>query len=622
MSLISVENLEKYYGERKLFSGVSFEINPGEKIALVGANGTGKSTLMKILNGIEGKENGEIRKKNNLTISYLPQQPEVPGHLTAFEYVSDNGSPSSKAFISYNKALEKGDHDQIEKFMSEVDRLQAWNYDNEVKEVMTYLGITDFDKEMGKLSGGLKRRAALSKVILEDPDLMILDEPTNHLDIDAIVWLENHLKTSKSALFLVTHDRYFLDSVCKNILDLDHGGIRKFEGPYDNFIQKKEELLIQAANDAEKAANLLKKELEWSRRQPKARTTKAKYRLDAIDDLKNKARQPKVREQVKIDFDPSLKGKKILELNEISKSFSDKTLFNSFSYIFKKNDRIGLVGPNGSGKSTFLKIITGEQRPDSGEIIKGQNTNFGYFKQEDPIYKQDEKVIDRITNIAEMIKVNEKQTLSATQVLQLFQFEPKRQHEYAYKLSGGEKKRLQLLEVLVKRPNFLILDEPTNDLDLQTLDALGLFLSHYDGCILIVSHDRYLLDTLADHLFVIDNQQIRYFPGSYDDFRQIKEEENKQEEKEIKKTEKKETENYRQKEITRKLTFKEKRELEDLEKKIEELESKKSEAITEMNSGISDHNRLTELGKIVEQIDNDLEEITLRWMELEELNNN
>ncbi|MCX2742461.1 ABC-F family ATP-binding cassette domain-containing protein [Mangrovivirga sp. M17] len=620
MSLISADNLEKYYGERKLFSSVSFEINPGEKIALVGANGTGKSTLMKILNGQESRDKGEIRQKNNLSISYLPQQPEVPKQMTAFEYVKDNNSQGAVAYNKYNNALESGNNEMIEKSMAEVDRLQAWNYDNEVKEVMTYLGITDFDKKMGELSGGLKRRAALSKVILEKPELLILDEPTNHLDIEAIIWLENYLQTSNSALFLVTHDRYFLDAVCNTILDLDHGGIKKFDGPYDNFIKKKEELLIQAATEAEKAANLLKKELEWSRRQPKARTTKAKYRMDAIEGLKSKAKQPKIREQVKMDFDSSQKGKKILEIYGVSKSYPDKQLFEDFTYTFKKKDRIGLVGPNGSGKSTFLKVITGEIEPDSGEIIKGQNTNFGYFKQEDPTYKQDEKVIDRITNIAEVIKINEKQTLSASQVLQLFQFSPKRQHEYAYKLSGGEKKRLQLLEVLVKRPNFLILDEPTNDLDLQTLDALEIFLSQYDGCLLIVSHDRYLLDTLADHLFIIDKGDIRYFPGTYDEFRTIKAEEEKTSEKSTK--EKKEEKSQQpKKSSSKKLSFKEKQELKDLEEEIDKLEGEKKQAIEDMNSGSLDHTELSKTGALIEKIDARLEEITLRWMELDEMNN-
>ncbi|QCK14741.1 ABC-F family ATP-binding cassette domain-containing protein [Mangrovivirga cuniculi] len=620
MSLISADNLEKYYGERKLFSSVSFEINPGEKIALVGANGTGKSTLMKILNGQESKDKGEIRQKNNLSISYLPQQPEVPQHLTAFDYVKDNKSPGAIAYNKYNEALESGNNELIEKSMAEVDRLQAWNYDNEVKEVMTYLGITDFDKKMGKLSGGLKRRAALSRVILEKPELLILDEPTNHLDIEAIIWLESYLQATNSALFLVTHDRYFLDAVCNTILDLDHGGIRKFDGPYDNFIKKKEELLIQATTEAEKAANLLKKEIEWSRRQPKARTTKAKYRMDAIEGLKSKAKQPKIREQVKMDFDSSQKGKKILEIYGVSKSFPDKQLFKDFTYTFKKKDRIGLVGPNGSGKSTFLKVITGEIKPDSGEIIKGQNTNFGYFKQEDPTYNQDEKVIDRITDIAEVIKINEKQTLSASQVLQLFQFSPKRQHEYVYKLSGGEKKRLQLLEVLVKRPNFLILDEPTNDLDLQTLDALEIFLSQYDGCLLIVSHDRYLLDTLADHLFIIDHGDIKYFPGTYDEFRTVKAEEEKIAEKPIK--EKKEEKSQPKKSNSKKLSFKEKQELKDLEEEIDKLESEKKQAIEEMNSGSLDHSELSKTGSLIEKIDARLEEITLRWMELDEMNNN
>ncbi|MTI20315.1 ABC transporter ATP-binding protein [Fulvivirga sp. RKSG066] len=623
MNYLSVDSISKSFNERVLFDDISFGIAQGEKVALVGVNGSGKSTLLKILAGIDVPDKGEVVINNEVKVTYLGQQPEFDGEDTVLDAILYSDDPIPKLIKDYEYHLARAESDpssmeMLSDLIGKMDELDAWNFESQVKEILGKLGVHDLGQQVATLSGGQKKRVGLAKALIEKPDLVILDEPTNHLDLDIIEWLEEYLSMSDLALIMVTHDRYFLDKVTSKIIELDQQSLFHYEGDYANFLIKKEEREVNQAIEKEKARNLYKKELEWMRRQPKARGTKAKYRVDAFDGVKEKAHKNLSKSELDLDVTTRRQGGKILELENIEKSFGGEQVVHPFSYLFKKKERIGIVGKNGSGKSTFLNMITGALEPDHGKIVKGETTVFGYYKQKEPDFKPNQKVIDVVQEIAEVVTLSDGKAVSASRFLTQFKFAPKAQHNFVEKLSGGEKRRLQLLTVLIKNPNFLILDEPTNDLDLDSLRVLEDFLEHFQGCLIIVSHDRYFLDRLVDHLFVFEkNKPISDFVGNYTDFRLSlaeKPKEEKPKEKVIKeKAAKPKTQDKG------KMSYNEKREFEQLEKEIEKLNQRQSEIEKLLNSGEEDHEKLINWGTELKEIKEAIDMKEMRWLELSEL---
>lgn len=623
MNYLSVDKLSKSYGARVLFKEISFGIDQGQKVALVGVNGSGKSTLLKILAGLDAPDSGEVVLANDVKLTYLGQQPDFEATQTVLEAVLDSTDELPLLVKQYEDCLLKSETDpkaadKITSLISRMDELDGWNYEGQVKEILGKLGISDFQQKVGELSGGQKKRVGLAKTLIEKPDLVILDEPTNHLDLDAIEWLEEYLSQSQMAIIMVTHDRYFLESVTNEIIELDQHQIFKYSGNYSYFLEKKSEREEQQQSEKEKAKNLYNKELEWIRRQPKARGTKAKYRVDAFKEVKEKAHQNLEKQKLELDVKTRRQGGKVLEMEAVSKSFGEKQLFENFSYTFKKGERLGVVGKNGTGKSTFLNILTGQLQPDAGQVSKGETTVMGYYKQREPEFKPGMKVIEVVQEIAEVITLSDGKTVTASRFLTLFNFSPKAQYDYVDNLSGGEKRRLQLLCVLVQNPNFLILDEPTNDLDLITLRTLEDFLSQFQGCLIIVSHDRYFMDRLVEHLFVFDEgKEIKDFAGNYSVYREwLKQQEASK--PEPKKEEPPKQERVKE-ENKRKMSYKEKREFESLESELEELSKKKKELVKRLNSGEQDHNLLMEWGEELKKIEEAIDEKELRWLELSEM---
>lgn len=623
MNYLSVDKLSKSYGARVLFKEISFGIDQGQKVALVGVNGSGKSTLLKILAGLDAPDSGEVVLANDVKLTYLGQQPDFEATQTVLEAVLDSTDELPLLVKQYEDCLLKSETDpkaadKITSLISRMDELDGWNYEGQVKEILGKLGISDFQQKVGELSGGQKKRVGLAKTLIEKPDLVILDEPTNHLDLDAIEWLEEYLSQSQMAIIMVTHDRYFLESVTNEIIELDQHQIFKYSGNYSYFLEKKSEREEQQQSEKEKAKNLYNKELEWIRRQPKARGTKAKYRVDAFKEVKEKAHQNLEKQKLELDVKTRRQGGKVLEMEAVSKSFGEKQLFENFSYTFKKGERLGVVGKNGTGKSTFLNILTGQLQPDAGQVSKGETTVMGYYKQREPEFKPGMKVIEVVQEIAEVITLSDGKTVTASRFLTLFNFSPKAQYDYVDNLSGGEKRRLQLLCVLVQNPNFLILDEPTNDLDLITLRTLEDFLSQFQGCLIIVSHDRYFMDRLVEHLFVFDEgKEIKDFAGNYSVYREwLKQQEASK--PEPKKEEPPKQEKVKE-ENKRKMSYKEKREFESLESELEELSKKKKELVKRLNSGEQDHNLLMEWGEELKKIEEAIDEKELRWLELSEM---
>ncbi len=617
MNLLSAEQLAKNYQDHPLFSDLTFGISQGQKIALVGKNGCGKSTLLKILAGEEDPDSGKVVIRKDVTVGYLSQEPELVPHHTIKEELFYQDNEMLRAISAYEEAvITNKSGKQLEELIAEIDRLNAWDYEYQVHEILGKLGIDFLDKKIVELSGGQKKRVALAKTLIEAPDLLILDEPTNHLDVGVIEWLEKILTKGNTTILLITHDRYFLENVCNQIIEIDDGRLFSYEGNFSYFLEKKEERKQQLTTEIEKAKNLMRKELDWIRRQPKARGTKAKYRIDAFHDLKEKASQKIGDTSLQVGLAAKRQGGKILELSSIHKSYSEQKIVDGFSYVFKKGDKIGVVGKNGVGKTTFLNILSGKDRNFTGEVEQGQTTTIGYFRQDSFDFNDDQRVIDVVKEVAEVIKLADGSELTASQLLNQFLFPPKVQYQNTTYLSGGEKKRLQLLRTLMANPNFLILDEPTNDLDIYTLAVLEDFLLNFNGCLMIVSHDRYFMDRLVEHCFVFKGGgEVLDFPGNYSRYREYEEmleEENKKEESKpapVKQEEKK-------KEKT-KLSFKEKREYEALESEIEKLETQKKEIMEGMNTS-QDHEELTKLSAEFEEISKLIEEKTERWMELAE----
>ncbi|MBN7809346.1 ABC-F family ATP-binding cassette domain-containing protein [Algoriphagus sp. H41] len=629
MNYLSVENLSKAFGERKLFSNISFGISQGQKIALVGINGAGKSTLMKIIMGLEIPDTGQVALNQSVKIAYVHQNPVFEANLSIYQTIFDqSNSEVLRVIEDYHKAMldaERGidNSDKMSKLFEKMDALQAWDFEYQVKEVLGKLGLHDTELAVGNLSGGQRKRVALAKAILEKPDLLLLDEPTNHLDLETIEWLEDYLAKANLSIFMVTHDRYFLEKVTNEILELDQGKIHRYQGNYGYFLDKKAERIQIEDIEIEKAKSLYKKELDWIRRQPKARGTKAKYRVDAFEETKEKAFTKREERDIELTVSTQRLGNKILEIDKISKSFDEKTLVKDFSYIFKKKDRIGIVGPNGAGKTTFLKMITGLLDPDAGKVTVGQTTAFGYYRQEEDRFDEEKRLIDVVKEVAEVVVLDKGQTITVSQFLTQFGFPPKQQFTPIGKMSGGERRRLQLLMVLIKNPNFLILDEPTNDLDLMTLNILEEFLDTFPGCLIIVSHDRYFMDRLVEHLFVFEGEGvIRDFPGNYTDFREWeKDNSSKYQEASIKTAEPKAEPKAEKPEAAAKVkaSYKQKQEFKKTNETIAKLEAEKEELNGKIIAGTSDMDQLMTWSSRLQAIDGELEELELAWLELSEL---
>jgi ATP-binding cassette subfamily F protein uup len=621
MNLLSVDQLSKAYTEKWLFKNISFGIAKGEKLALVGANGTGKSTLLKTIAGLIKQDSGELQLANGCSVGYLPQEPELDENKTIQQTIFSSDNPTVKIINEYEAAILdiEASGDRMQFLLDEMSRLDAWEFEKRSKQILSKLGISDVEVLNKSLSGGQRKRVALAQLLLLNPDLIIMDEPTNHLDLEAIEWLENLLTAHQISLLMVTHDRYFLDNVSNQILELDRGNLYIHKGNYAYFLEKKSMRETIHAAEVSKARNLMVKELEWMRRMPKARGTKSKSRIEAFYDLKEVATQNLNQNELEISVQTTRLGNKIIELHNISKQFDDLNIIENFSYIFKKKDRIGVVGKNGIGKSTFLDLLTQTQAPSSGEVIHGSTLKIGYYTQHTNNLNNDNRIIDEVKEIAEYVTLGTGEQVAVSKLLDMFLFPPSVQHTPISKLSGGERRRLQLLKVLVSNPNFLILDEPTNDLDIDTLNVLEDFLSEFAGCLLLVSHDRYFMDNLVEHLFVFEGEgKIKDFYGNYTDYKDQKAEISS----EAKKTETKSSTVAAPTVVEskkKKASFKEQQEYKNLETEIAQLERLKQELTDKLNKGSSSHSELAEWALAIEKTNLQIDEKSLRWLELSDL---
>ena len=621
-NLLQVENLTKSFGVNSLFDDINFTINEGDKVGLIAKNGTGKSTLLSIIAGDDTPDDGKLIFKNDVTIGYLKQLPQFEPHLSVIDTCLIGDDDQSKAIRQYENALIEGNNEEMTKAIQAMDLASAWDYEERFKQILSQLKIDDFKQRISELSGGQIKRVALAKILISNPQFLILDEPTNHLDIDMIEWLEAYLTRSRMTILMVTHDRYFLDKICSKILELDQKSIYGYDGNYNYYLEKRAER-IDAQNAAvEKARNLLRTEIEWMRRQPQARAHKAQYRIDAFYDLKERAQSRNDKGDVELNVKAGYIGKKIFVARHVSKSFDGKVILNDFNYIFSRYEKLGIVGDNGVGKSTFIKLLLDRIQPDSGYFEIGETVKFGYYSQEGIHFDEGKKVIDAIRDVAEHIYFDEKHHYSASQFLQLFLFSPTDQQKLIEKLSGGEKRRLYLAMVLMSKPNFLILDEPTNDLDIQTLEILEDYLSKFSGCLIVISHDRFFMDRCVEHTFVfMGDGVIKDFPGNYSEYRAWKEAHEKEEatvqkQKAESKPAKPRNNN---RDNSQKLTFKEKREFEDLTESIERLTKEKEELFNLFNSGEQIDDVATKASRF-EEVKDLLDEMELRWLELSEKN--
>ena len=621
-NLLQVENLTKSFGVNSLFDDINFTINEGDKVGLIAKNGTGKSTLLSIIAGDDTPDDGKLIFKNDVTIGYLKQLPQFEPHLSVMDTCLIGDDDQSKAIRQYENALIEGNNEEMTKAIQAMDLASAWDYEERFKQILSQLKIDDFKQRISELSGGQIKRVALAKILISNPQFLILDEPNNHLDIDMIEWLEAYLSRSRMTILMVTHDRYFLDKICSKILELDQKSIYGYDGNYNYYLEKRAER-IDAQNAAvEKARNLLRTEIEWMRRQPQARAHKAQYRIDAFYDLKERAQSRTDKGDVELNVKAGYIGKKIFVAHHVSKSFDGKVILNDFNYIFSRYEKLGIVGDNGVGKSTFIKLLLDRIQPDSGYFEIGETVKFGYYSQEGIHFDEGKKVIDAIRDVAEHIYFDEKHHYSASQFLQLFLFSPTDQQKLIEKLSGGEKRRLYLAMVLMSKPNFLILDEPTNDLDIQTLEILEDYLSKFSGCLIVISHDRFFMDRCVDHTFVfMGDGVIKDFPGNYSEYRAWKEAHEKEETTAQKqKAESKPAKpRNNNRDNSQKLTFKEKREFEELTESIERLTKEKEELFNLFNSGEQIDDVATKASRF-EEVKDLLDEMELRWLELSEKN--
>ena len=618
ISYLQIDKLTKSFGDLVLFEDITFGIAQGQKVGLIAKNGTGKTTLLNIIAGKEDYDSGAVVFRNDLRVGYLEQTPHYPDGLTVLQACFYSPNETVRLIAEYEQAMASGDHSNLEDILLRMDNLKAWDYEQRAKQILGQLKIYNFDQKVETLSGGQLKRVALANVLITDPELIILDEPTNHLDLEMTEWLEGYLSRANISILMVTHDRYFLDRVCSEIIEIDRKQIYQYKGNYSYYLEKRQERIEAKSVEIERANNLYRTELDWMRRMPQARAHKAKYRQDAFYEIEKVAKQRFNNDNVKLDVKASYIGSKIFEADHLYKSFGDLKILDDFSYIFARYEKMGIVGNNGTGKSTFIKILMGEVQPDGGTVDIGETVRFGYYSQDGLQFDEQMKVIDVVQDIAEVIELGNGKKLTASQFLQHFLFTPETQHSYVYKLSGGERRRLYLCTVLMRNPNFLVLDEPTNDLDIITLNVLEEYLQNFKGCVIVVSHDRYFMDKVVDHLLVFNGQgDIRDFPGNYSDYRDWKEAKS-QKEKETEKSQEEKTARVRLNE-KRKMSFKEKREFEQLEKEIAELETEKALIEAQLCSGTLSVDELTEKSKRLPEVNDLIDEKTMRWLELSEI---
>lgn len=619
ISYLQIENLTKSYGDRLLFGDVTFGINQGDKIGLIAKNGTGKTTLLRIIAGLESPDSGTVTFRSDLRVGYLDQTPAFDPGMTVLDACMVPDTPSAIIVAEYEKALLEGDQSRIEKSMQKMEAAGAWNYDERLRQLLTRFHITDMNARMGTLSGGQQKRVALARILLENPDMIILDEPTNHLDIDIIEWLENYLTRQNVTLLMVTHDRYFLDRVCNKIIEIDRQQTFSYDGNYDCYLRRRAERIEAMSAELAKVKNTLRKEQEWMRRQPQARAGKARYRIDAFYDLKERSKVNLKEDNIAIGhIKSSYIGSKIFEAKNVNKRFGDKVILDGFTYTFARRERLGIIGANGVGKSTFIKMLQGVEPTDSGEWNVGETVRFGYYSQQGISFDDNKKVIDAVSEIADYIVIDDKHRYTPMQFLTHFLFSPADQQKYIHTLSGGEKARLHLAVTLMRRPNFLILDEPTNDLDIVTLGILEDYLEKFSGCLIVISHDRFFLDNIVDHLFVMEgNGNIKDFPGNYSEYRQWAEERRKLE-AENREEKKNDNKSKPRQDKPRKLTFKERKELEQLTADIDSLTAEKN-SLDELFASGKTLDNVAELSRRYDELTAELDEKELRWLELSEI---
>lgn len=619
ISYLQIENLTKSYGDRLLFGDVTFGINQGDKIGLIAKNGTGKTTLLRIIAGLESPDSGTVTFRSDLRVGYLDQTPAFDPEMTVLDACMVPDTPSAIIVAEYEKALLEGDQSRIEKSMQKMEAAGAWNYDERLRQLLTRFHITDMNARMGTLSGGQQKRVALARILLENPDMIILDEPTNHLDIDIIEWLENYLTRQNVTLLMVTHDRYFLDRVCNKIIEIDRQQTFSYDGNYDCYLRRRAERIEAMSAELAKVKNTLRKEQEWMRRQPQARAGKARYRIDAFYDLKERSKVNLKEDNIAIGhIKSSYIGSKIFEAKNVNKRFGDKVILDDFTYTFARRERLGIIGANGVGKSTFIKMLQGVEPTDSGEWNVGETVRFGYYSQQGISFDDNKKVIDAVSEIADYIVIDDKHRYTPMQFLTHFLFSPADQQKYIHTLSGGEKARLHLAVTLMRRPNFLILDEPTNDLDIVTLGILEDYLEKFSGCLIVISHDRFFLDNIVDHLFVMEgNGNIKDFPGNYSEYRHWADERRKLE-AENREEKKNDNKSKPRQEKPRKLTFKERKELEQLTADIDSLTAEKK-SLDELFASGKTLDNVAELSRRYDELTAELDEKELRWLELSEI---
>ena len=622
-SFLQVEGLTKSFGDLVLFRDISFGIAEGERIGLIAKNGSGKTTLLNILTGKERYDSGAVVFRRDLRVAYLEQDPTYPENLTVLEACFHSGNDVTNLIAEYERVINSKDHSGLDAILQKMDVLQAWDYEHRAKQILGQLKITDFEQKISQLSGGQLKRVALANVLITEPDLIILDEPTNHLDLDMVEWLEEYLQRSRLSLLMVTHDRYFLDRVCNEIIEIDQQQLYQYKGNFSYYLEKRDERISAQNAELDRANNILRKELEWMRRQPQARATKAKSRIDAFYDLEKKAQQVRDAGNVQLQMKGTYIGNKIFEAQHVYKSFGDIKILEDFNYVFARYEKLGIVGNNGTGKSTFIKMLMGEVAPDKGGFDIGETVKFGYYSQNGLKFDEQMKVLDVVQNIAEVIDLGNGSRLTASQFLQHFLFPPEKQHNFVYKLSGGEKRRLYLCTVLITNPNFLVLDEPTNDLDIVTLNILEEYLQQFKGCVIVVSHDRYFMDKVVDHLLAFQGSaRIKDFPGNYTQYREWKEVQDlleKEKEQAAKPKEEKVQQVQPKNDEKKKLSFKEKREFEELDTLIPQLEEEKANLENELSSGTLSTDELLQKSSRISQLIEEIEEKTMRWLELSEL---
>ena len=611
MNYLNVENISKSYGEVTLFKGITFSIHKGQKIAFVAKNGTGKTSILKIISGEDSSDSGNITYRKNIAVSFLSQDPKFDDSLTIEQSVFNSENPILKVIANYEKAILKSeDEENYQKAFEDMELFQAWDFETQYKQILFKLKLDKINQKVGELSGGQKKRLSLANALINKPDLLVLDEPTNHLDLEMIEWLESYFAKENITLFMVTHDRYFLERVCNEILELDQGELHSYKGNYSYYLDKRKDRVERQAIEHGKVKQLFKKELSWMRKQPKARTTKSKSRIDDFKEIKQRAQQRRVEHEVQLELNMERLGTKIVELVKVSKSYEDKVILDQFNYMFQRGERVGIIGKNGTGKSTFLDILTGKTGPESGKIIIGDTVKFGYYTQNGIKVKEDQKVIDVVRDFGDFIPLKKGKQISAQQLLERFLFSRQKQYDFVEKLSGGERKRLYLCTILIQNPNFLILDEPTNDLDIVTLNVLESFLLDFPGCVIVVSHDRYFMDKVVDHLLVFKgNGDVEDFPGNYSDYRSY------EDSKPVFKKEPKKDKIWKGS-SKNKLSYNEEKELKNIETKIKSLVHKKKELEKEFVNDSLSQDKILLMSKKLEKVINEINTREERWFEL------